>query len=381
MPAAMFGGLPFSTFQLSRGLVRAGADVRVVTTDIDGAQRLSVTTDRWTSYDGIPVWYARTRGGPLLYAPSASRAISERMPLADCVINSGTLWSHIGFASWRAARRHGTPSLTYVRGLLDPWAFNFKPWRKRAYWHLVGRRLLRDSTVVVALSESERRVLRTAHRVGRIEVIPNGAALEDAVLPRGVLEARLPELSGRRYVLFLGRIHAKKGLDLLMEAMAQPAVEATDVAFVVAGPVDREYAREWQQLLRRHPAGGRVIAPGAVEGELKAALLQHAELFVLPSYSEGLPVAVLEALAAGCAVVVTRACNLPQVADARAGVVIEPDAGELATALRTLLTDDPRRRAMAANARALARREFDWDVIARRTLQLCREVARRSAPE
>ena len=381
MPAVMFGGLPFSTFHLCRALVRAGADVRVVTTDIDGAQRLSVATDCWTSYDGIPVWYARTRGGPLLYAPSASDAIAERMPLADCVLNSGTLWSHIGFASWRAARRHGTPSLTYVRGLLDPWAFNFKPWRKRAYWHLVGRRILRDSTVVVALSESERRVLRQAHVDGRIEVIPNGAAVDDAVQARAVLEARLPELSGRRYVLFLGRIHAKKGLDLLMDAIAEPAVAAANVAFVVAGPVDHEYAGEWQQLLRRHRAGARVITPGAVEGELKAALLQQAELFVLPSYSEGLPVAVLEALAAGCAVVVTRACNLPQVAESEAGLVVDANARELSKALRTLLTDEPRRRAMAENARALARREFDWDVIARRTLQLCRELARQSAPE
>jgi glycosyltransferase involved in cell wall biosynthesis len=215
---------------------------------------------------------------------------------------------------------------------------------------------------------------------GHIEVIPNGAAVDGAVPARDVLEARVPELSGRRYVLFLGRIHAKKGLDLLMDAIAQPAIDAANVAVVVAGPVDREYAREWQQLLRRHPSGGRVIAPGAVEGELKAALLQHADLFVLPSYSEGLPVAVLEALAAGCAVVITRACNLPQVADAQAGLVIEPDAGELSRALRTLLTDEPRRRAMAANARALARREFDWDVIARRTLQLCRGIARGTAP-
>src|SRR5688572_680306 len=213
LPAEAFGGLPFSTFHLCHALVRAGADVRVVTTDCNGPTRLAVDTNRWTTYCGVPVWYARNHGGPLMYAPSGARAVADWMPRIDCVINSGTLWSHLGFVSWRQARKHGRPSLTYVRGLLDPWAFNFKPVRKRIYWQLVGRRLLRDCTVVIALSESERRVLRKAHVPGRIEVIPNGAAVDGAVPARDVLDARVPELAGRRYVLFLGRIHAKKGLD------------------------------------------------------------------------------------------------------------------------------------------------------------------------
>jgi glycosyltransferase involved in cell wall biosynthesis len=371
--------MPFSTFNLCSGLIRAGADLRVVTTDCNGATRLDVPTDCWTAYDGIPVWYAKSRGGPLLYAPSATKAVSEWMPQADCVIDSGTLWSHLGFVSWRAARKQRTPSLTYVRGLLDPWAFNYKPVRKRVYWHLVGKRILRDTTAIVALSESEKQVIRALNVANRIEVIPNGAALDGdpGLSPRSVIDSRIPALSGRRYVLFLGRIHAKKGLDLLMRAVAAFRSEAADIAFVVAGPVDPGYAAEWQRLLHAHSPDGSVIVPGAVEGALKTALLRHAELFVLPSYSEGLPVAVLEALHAGCPVVITRACNLPEVEDAHAGLVIDPDAGQLLNAIRTLLRDDERRQAMRANAQDLARREFDWGVIAERTLRLCRDVAGR----
>lgn len=382
LPAEAFGGLPFSTFNLCRELVRAGAGVRVVTTDCNGATRLDVRTDCWTNYEGIPVWYARTRGGPLLYAPSGARALSEWMPRVDCVIDSGSLWSHMGFVSWRAARRHRTPSLTYVRGLLDPWAFNFKPWRKRIYWHLIGKRILRDTTAIVALSEAEKRIIRALNVGSRIEVIPNGAALDAdaASFPRSLLESRIPELSGRKYVLFLGRIHAKKGLDLLLRAIAEYRSEAANTAFVIAGPVDPAYASAWKQLLHGRSLNGTVIAPGSVQGELKAALLRHAELFVLPSYSEGLPVAVLEALVAGCPVVVTRACNLPEIEEAHAGLVIDADPRQLLNAIRTLLKDDERRRAMGRNARALALREFDWKVIAERTLRLCRDVVRRPSP-
>jgi glycosyltransferase involved in cell wall biosynthesis len=381
MPAQSAGGPPFSTFFLSRGLQRAGADVRVVTTDWNGATRLDVPTDRWTNYEGVPVWYARNYGGPIMYSPAGARVVAECMPGVDCVINSGTLWFHLGFASWRAAARYRTPSLTYVRGLLDPWAFNFKPVRKRVYWRLLGKRILRDSTVVVALNESERQAIRALNVSTRIEVIPNGASVELERSSRTALDAAIPALSERRYVLFLGRIHAKKGLDVLLEAISIYRSEDPDIRFVVAGPVDREYATDWQQLLERFGLSGSLVMPGAVSGALKAALFDYAELFLLPSRSEGLPVAVLEALAAGCPVVITKQCNLPEVAEASAGLVIDTDAAQIVTAMRSLLKDEARRRAMSDRARALARKSFDWNVIAQRTLALCQEVARARSPE
>ncbi|MGB2717917.1 MAG: glycosyltransferase [Vicinamibacterales bacterium] len=380
MPAQSAGGPPFSTFFLCRGLQRVGAEVRVVTTDWNGPTRLDVPTNRWTNYEEIPVWYARNRGGPVMYSPSGARVISEWMPRVDCVINSGTLWFHLGFASWRAATRYRTPSLTYVRGLLDPWAFNFKPFRKRIYWRLVGQRILRDSTVVVALSESERHAIRALNVSTRIEVVPNGASVDLEHSSRTTLDASVPALRGRRYVLFLGRLHAKKGLDMLLEAISIYRSEDPDMCFVVAGPVDLEYATDWQHLVERFGLSGALITPGPVSGALKAALFHYADVFVLPSRSEGLPVAVLEALAAGCPVVITKPCNLPEVEEARAGIVIEPDPAQIVSALRAVLKDENLRRAMSDNARALARKSFDWDVIAQRTITLCREVMRERTP-
>jgi glycosyltransferase involved in cell wall biosynthesis len=380
MPAQSAGGPPFSTFYLCKGLRNAGAEVRVVTTDWNGPMRLDVPTDRWTSYDEIPVWYARNRGGPVMYSPSGARVIAEWMPRVDVVINSGTLWFHLGFASWRAAIRHRTPSLTYVRGLLDPWAFNFKPVRKRVYWRLVGTRILRDSTVVVALTESERQAIRALNVATRIEVVPNGAPIEPGGSSRTALESALPALSGRRYVLFLGRIHAKKALDVLLEAIALFRSEDSDTRFVIAGPVDLEYVSDWRQLLQRFGLNGSLITPGPVSGALKAALFEYADLFVLPSHSEGLPVAALEALAAGCPVVITKQCNLPEVEEARAGIIVEPDASQVFSAMRTLLNDEDRRRAMSENARELARESFDWAVISQRIMALCSELTRERAP-
>jgi glycosyltransferase involved in cell wall biosynthesis len=376
LPADAFGGPPHTTFNLCKALMKAGACLKVVTTDRNGSERLDTATDCWTSFDGVPVWYGRTAPGPFLFARSAQQVIRHEMRTADCVINSGTLWSHSGLEAWRAARRLGKPAITYVRGLLDPWARQHKPWRKRFYWHLCGKRILRDSSVIVALNETERRTLLALDVTTRIQVIPNGARLEGepAAMGRDYVDGAFPALRGRRYVLFLGRVHEKKGLDILLPAISQMLAAAHDIAFVVAGPIDPAYSPRFRALVAAHALEGRVTVCGHVSGALKAALLANGHVFVLPSYSEGLPVAVLEALLGGCPVVVSRPCNLPEVEKAGAGLVIDPDARQLVAALRLILGDEPRRRHMSECARALAREKFDWDAIGERTLSLCTQL-------
>jgi glycosyltransferase involved in cell wall biosynthesis len=381
LPANAYGGVPYSTFSLCKALTKAGADVRVLTTDRNGADRLDVATDCWTHYEGVPVWYAKAAPGPFLLARSSTTVLAEIMPTVHCVISSGTLWVHSGVLAWRAARRHGKPAITYPRGLLDPWAMQLKRLQKQLHWRLWGKRILRDSAVIVALTDNERQSLRDLGVTTRIEVIPNGAAIagQSDWVERDVVDATFPTVSGRRYILFLGRVHEKKGIDVLLPAIAELLAAKPETAFVLAGPIDAGYAARFHELLRANSLEGRVVLAGTVGGALKTALLQHAHLFVLPSYSEGLPVAVLEALFSGCPVVITKQCNVPEVERAKAGFVIDPDRRQLVSAVTQILDDDALREQMAARARWLATESFDWNVIGERTVSLCREVTRHPA--
>jgi glycosyltransferase involved in cell wall biosynthesis len=375
LPAEQQGGPPFSTANLCRGLAEVGADVRVITTDRNGPGRLEVATDRWTPYDGIRVWYARSLPGPYYFAPSASRAVASLREV-DCLIASGTLWTHLGYLAWRTGQRSRVPNVFFPRGLLDPWALAFKAARKRVYWSLIGKRILRDAAVVVTLSENEREAVRLLGVGGRLEAIPNGVHVDDFVQPepRSSLDAWLPELRGRRYVLFLGRIHEKKGLPALIGALREPALAQCDLRLVIAGPIDKEYGPRWASLVAS--GGSRLVLTGPVSGRRKTALLQHASAFVLPSQSEGLPVAVLEALASACPTILTANCHLPEVAEAGAGIEVEPRPSQIANAIVRLLSDEGLRRAIGERGRALARERFDARVIGEHTLALCRDVAR-----
>jgi len=376
LPATREGGPPLSTFNLCRALAEAGADVRVVTTNRDGAGRLELRTDEWVDNEGIPVWYARSLPGPYYPAPSAARALKGMA--VDCMIGSGTLWTHLGFLAWRAARRRGVPFLLYPRGLLEPWVMALKPIRKRVYWALAGKRIVRGAAVVIALSDRERGTIAALAPARRVEVIPNGVEIKDAsgVPPRSSLAGWLPQLGRRPFMLFLGRIHEVKGLGPLIESLARPVLADVDFAMVFAGPVDDEYRTRFERLIVSSPARDRIVLAGEVSGLRKSALLAHAAVFVLPSFSEGLPMAALEALASGCPAIVSPDCNLPEVADAGAGLVVEPDPARLADALALVLTQDERRQAMSSRARWLARERFNWKTIGARTLSLCQEVSR-----
>ena len=380
VPADQEGGPPFSTATLCKGLAAAGAEVRVITTNRNGRGQLPVPADEWTTHDGLSVSYARSMSGLFYPAPSARRAL-DVVRDADGVIGSGTLWTHLGWLASQAAHRHGKPFVLIPRGLMAPWALAYKPLRKRVYWQLIAKRIVQRARAVVALTEHERQALHAFGVTTRTEVIPNGIRVDEFANPsaRASVDAWFPDLAGRAYVLFLGRVHDGKGLPQLVAALDQPNLANRDVRLVVAGPVDSHYQNTWNQLLASSAQRGRILPIGPVSGERKAALLAHASVFVLPSLSEALPVAVLEALASGCATVLTPACNLPEVAQAGAGIEVGPDAGQLAGAIARLLNDDDLRQEMGRRGRTLAAGRFDWQAVGRKMLALCADLAARDA--
>jgi glycosyltransferase involved in cell wall biosynthesis len=376
LPAELEGGPPFSTYNLCRALSQEGAEVSVVATNRNGTAHLPVATDGWSGFEGLPVWYAKAGRDSYYFAPSAARALASIGASADVIINSGTLWTHLGFLAWRAGRRRGIPSITYVRGLLDPWARAYRRHRKRLYWRLLGERLLRDTAAIVALTHAEKTEVEATGVKTRVEVIPNGVDVAEHARPaeRRLLVDLSRALGERRYLLFLGRVHPIKGIDILVRSFAEIAREMPDVDLAIAGPVDPRFETRFQQLLDSSGMRARVALTGPVAGRVKHALLQHAEALVLPSYSEGLSMAALEALASRCPVILSRRCNLPQVALHRAGLEIDPDEGQLRDALHRLLSDDSLRAELAENAYRLACQHFDWRVVGKRVLELCASV-------
>jgi glycosyltransferase involved in cell wall biosynthesis len=258
----------------------------------------------------------------------------------------------------------GKPYIVSAHGMLEGWALRSKGLKKAIYSLLIERRNLRGAACLRALTHTELGDYRRFGLRNPVAVIPNGVDTSSVSTKRQFLEKH-PELVGRRIVLFLSRLTYKKGLDLLCRAWKDICLHFDDAHMVIAGP-DYGARPTIERLVDDLGIRHRITLSGMLAGDIKWSALAAAEVFVLPSRSEGFSVATLEAMAAATPVIITRQCNFPEVADAGCGWVIEPDVKQLQCALRECLEANATERArMGLNGRALAMRRYSWPAIGR----------------
>ncbi|MEO1104480.1 MAG: glycosyltransferase [Devosia sp.] len=270
------------------------------------------------------------------------------------LVHTHGLWTGLSVAALDWARRTGGPTLVSPHGMLDGWAMTRSRWKKRAAMALVERRHLNSATCVHALTEHERSTLRALGVTAPIAVVPNGVSQPDP------LEVGPPHWLDRPTLLFLGRIHEKKGLLPLMAAWSKASSGLPGWQLAIAGWEDGACE------VRTEAAGckGRVVFPGPLYGADKQAALTHASAFVLPSHSEGMPIAVLEAMAHGRPVLMSPACALPEAVDAGAAARISTDPEAMAVSLTHRLNDGDWLAEAGRAGRRLVAERFDWDTIA-----------------
>ncbi len=293
------------------------------------------------------------------------------------VVHLHGLWQGQTRRGSRLARAAGVPYLIAAHGMAEPWAMRHKALKKTIYTALVEGKNLRRAACLHALSRPEIGHLRALAPRTPVCFIPNGVNLEpfENLPERSTLEADYPELAGKFVLLFFGRIHVKKGLDLLAQALAALQGDRPDLHLLLAGNDDGALA----PFLSRVAAEGlssRVTWVGHVSGARARQVWAAADAFILPSYSEGFSMAILEALACLLPVVITTACHFPELGDADGGIIVEPTTDGVTGGLRDLLEHSPAERAeLAENGRGLVERKYTWDQQAQRLASVYRWVA------
>lgn len=259
---------------------------------------------------------------------------------ATDIVQIHGLWEHHCIMAGVLARRHHKPVVISAHGMLERWAIRNKEWKKWPYSLLIERPNLRRAAVLRALTRAEVDDYRRFGLSNPIVIVPNGVEMVPKANPELFLSA-WPKLRGHRLVLYLSRIHYKKGVDLLVNAWAKITAQFPDVHLIVAGPDFENTQPSIERLVSELSISEKVTFTGPVYGDLKASLLSAASLFVLPSHSEGFSMAILEALASSLPVIITKGCNFPEVATSGAGWIISPVLGELECSLREALESSP----------------------------------------
>jgi len=307
-----------------------------------------------------------------------ARAIDTQIREFD-VVHIHAVWNFPTWYTMRAARREAVPYMVAPQGSLDPWAFGHGRWVRRVHARLLEKPLLNQATCLQALTVTEQEQFRAFGLHAPSVVVPNGVSV-DWLRPRpGTLRGLLGLADDRPIALYLSRIHPKKGLDLLLRGFAMFKDSLRDVVFVIAGDDGGSgYRGIIEALARDLSLVDRCVFLGEVSGERKQEILAGADLFVLGSRSEGLPVAVLEAMATGVPVLITPGCHLDEVSRFNAGVIVDTTTEAIGHGLADSFLDRSRLRERGANARELVRSRFTWPRIAE---ALVAEYERMKSPE
>ncbi len=314
---------------------------------------------------------------PRRFRPRSNRdpVFSFRDLVTSCAgVHIHGLWTQSTALAARFARAAGKPYVISAHGMLERWALRNKRLKKTIYLAVTERANLAGASCLHALTEGEAEDYRRLGLRNRIAVIPNGVTVPENASPQGFLQA-FPRLSSKRLVLFLGRIHFKKGLDILVQSWSQLAAKFPDVHLVLAGPDFENTRGQIETQIARAHLEARVSFTGMLANDLKWSALAASELFVLPSYSEGLSVSVLEAMGVAQPVLITKNCNLPEVSEHRCGWVIKPEAGQLEAALEHALRLPPDQLAtFGSRGRQLVEERYNWVAIGRQMSSVYRWI-------
>lgn len=276
------------------------------------------------------------------------------------------IWSPALHWASQCAYRAQRIIISQPHGMLEPWALDFKAWKKRIAMNLYQRRDIERASLLVATSHMEYESFRKLGFANPVAVIPNGVPLFTLSSHREHVDTD----SEVRKVLFLSRVHPKKGLLNLIAAWGQ--LKPANWRLVIAGPDEGGHLAEVISAARKEGVADAIDYLGEVEGEHKASIFQDADLFVLPTFSENFGVVVAEALAHGLPVITTRGAPWQDLESYQCGWWIDIGVEPLLSALREAISlSDDERRAMGARGCEYVRR-YEWDTIARQTAEVYR---------
>jgi glycosyltransferase involved in cell wall biosynthesis len=264
------------------------------------------------------------RFGMFGYSRRLDSWLASNISRFDVVVANG-IWMYFSAAVRRAATRARVPYYVFTHGALDPWfkhRYPLKQIKKQLYWSLFEHKVLRDAAAVLFTTAEEQAVSRWAFWPYRCNAKVVGYGIADPFLSnsntrsidrteaRQLLKSALPEVGERQFLLFLARIHEKKGIDLLLQAIARNNDSYQEYAFVIAGPGKDTYVSELKAQAVQLGLEKKLIWAGPLYGELKWAAIREAEAYILPSHQENFGISVVEALACSVPVLITDKVNI-----------------------------------------------------------------------
>lgn len=368
-PAFQYGGPSVSEYKMDKALARKGLIVDVMTTNAGLEKRADIALNQWINHEGIRIkYFPYFFKDNYTFSPQMLWSILNEAKNYD-IIHLQLFWSFPTLAGSIGSLVNKKPYVISPGGALYKDAIYMKSKNiKKLYFHLVAKHYVRRASAMFYTTKDERdNVADFLELDNKSFIIPIGVDLNEyRQLPeRGLFKSKYPVLKNKKYILFLGRINAKKGIDILVEAFKELAKDYNDLYLVIAGPDNDGYKKEIEKKLKDYCLLKKTLFPSVLSGQEKLSAYVDAEVYVLSSYSENFAVTIIESIACGTPVVISNKIGIFEVIQKHdAGIIVDLNPRGLYQGIKTLLENSAIGVRFVRNGRKLIEEKYDIDKVA-----------------
>lgn len=375
------GGAAVACIELCVALAARGHHVEIFTTTLDIPPDWDVQPGQPFLHRGVTIRFFPIFGVSYYwFSPALVGALWKMIRTFDLIHIHSLYRFHLPVTAW-ICRFFGRPYVVKPHGSLNPFLFKYRRWRKLPHELLLDRPAYAHAAAIQYVSEEERRLSESTKFITGLKttsvVVPSavvvleGTAIGEAfngeveTFGYGNLVSKFPELKDKVIVLFLGRLNFVKGIDILIAAFAQVHKIIPNAHLLLVGPDSDGYTQQIKTWLNEHDVAGKTTFGGMLLGNDKLAAFRLASVFVLSSYSENFGITIIEAMVQRCPVVISNKVNIwREIEEAKAGLVTDCDASQVATGILRVLKDRQLAASLVENGARLAKDRFTWSASA-----------------
>jgi poly(glycerol-phosphate) alpha-glucosyltransferase len=352
------GGVCEMVYNLNRTIKNSYNNIRVEICSLDYDTSNEIK-NKWSIFDT----HLHNAYDPFLYgfSPALKRCVVQSD--SDILHNHG-IWEYTSYVclQWKKLKRK--PYIVSPHGMLDSWALSNSQLKKKIMYSLIDKEYLANASCIHALNKEEAKSIQALKLDNPICIIPNGIDIpEDHIVTQPIWEESIRD---KKVLLFLGRLHPKKGLENLLYAWSNVVKKNKEWVLVIAGWAQNDYDKKLKKIIEEHSLTGSVYFTGSVLGEDKVSVLQHSNAFILPSFSEGLPMSVLEAWSYRLPVIMTKECNLSDAFEYECAIKIGTSIHSIEETLITFFSmSEKDQRELGDRGYKYVKNKYSWDQVAK----------------
>ena len=370
LPSYNTGGTAYTTYDLAKSLQNNDNEIFILTTNLRSSGGEKVVFNQTVDNFGLKIRYSKVISNYSFFKTFSYDMITwflKNYKKFDIFIIN-TAYSLYGLFIGFYLNKYKLPYIIYSHGSFDSHILNNPI--KKLWWKLIDRKIFNNANSVIALTNNEKQGLRMIGLKSKCHVIGNGVNVSNYKANYKPKKEIVSFIKNNDYILFLGRVVSKKGVDILLKAFKLVLNQRKNTKLIIAGPHDKIYYNELISLVNDLNIDRKVMFLGSVSGDLKWWLFSKCAFFALPSHSEGLPIGVLEALAKNKPVAVSKYCNVADVENENLGIIHKNlKSKTVASDYLKLLGNNKFK-----NGRDYVKKKYSWEKIAQETTSLLKNI-------